>query len=457
VDTANLTDSSFLTAITDSADSGSSTDEEVISTTLITRTPMWTEAQVDAVDMNYFHFFVEHMRSYLPYMNLFPDAMNHIFARTLMSPPLRHAVLSISAALVDSNEGRPATRALIHKQEALHSLQDALSTKQLDENIAIAVFLMLYMDTFAGKDIVHAHLRGLSLVLKELNVDSSKNSPLYWDKVSPVVLLIWRIAFRIDHLISVVQDCPPIFPPFPAEYNLLQRKWALTLAKDGRSADWAVAGFGLDTIFQRANYLRRYAHVRAEAEFQYDAETRARYKAIIKEKVDALFKEHAEWLEQPAVVMALQMEEMIQEIEVPDNIPRFLDYPPRVLYDKKFALLLNEWRGQYLFLRLVQVPISMRRHSRTAVNHAIQICRTHAAIDLEPASRDWVSEFMSVLVAGYAFIGGVNFQKEFEWVYNEINRANDLRNPVLTQFQHFIDRVRVFARVAPKWEHFDED
>lgn len=150
------------------------------------------------------------------------------------------------------------TRSLKHKQEALQSLQQAVSTKEVDEDVAIAIFLKIFMDTFAGEEVAQAHLRGLSLVLQELHIDSSISSPLYWNKVSPLVLLISGIAFRLDVLVSVIQDTPLVFPPFPYAFNLLQRNWAISLARDGRSADRGVASFGLDTIFQRANYLRRF-------------------------------------------------------------------------------------------------------------------------------------------------------------------------------------------------------
>ena len=390
-------------------------------------------------------------------MTLFPKGTNEIFARTLTSAPLRHAVLAISSARVDTTLKRPLTRALIHKQDALKYLQQGLSTKQIDEDIAIAIFLMLFMDTFTGKDIAQAHLRGLSLVLRELNVDSSMTSPLYWDRISPIVLLIWRIAFRVDALLATLQDTSPIFPPFPSEYNLLQRNWALRLAKDRRSADWGVASFALDTMFQRANYLRWFANVHGTDENLYDAVSRARFEAIIQEKIDALCKEHAAWLEQPAISMAIQFEEMGRETDLPSNASQFLDYPPRIIHDRKFNLILNEWRGQYLFFQLVLVPISMRRHSRTVIHHAIEICRTHAAIELEPSSRDWVGEFLAVLTAGYAFIGGNKFQKEFDWVYREINRAAGLNNPLLSKFQYFVDKVRGYAYVAPVWTEFDED
>ena len=218
-----------------------------------------------------------------------------------------------------------------------------------------------------------------------------------------------------------------------------------------------VASFALDTIFQRANYLRQFAHVRGTDEYLYDDLSRARFQAVIQEKIDALSKEHTAWLEQPAIARAFQLEEMGQETEPQSNVPRFLDYPPRIIYDRKFNLLLNEWRGQYLFLQLVPVPISMRRHSRTVIHHAIEICRTHAAIDLEPLSREWVSEFMAVLTAGHAFIGGTKFEKEFDWVYREINRAAGLNNPLLSKFQYFVDKVRGYAYVAPVWTEFDED
>ena len=116
--------------------------------TLNLRQPIWTDAQVDPIDGKYFHFFLLHMNHHVIYGDLFPNLMTEVFARTLQSKPLRHAVLAVSAALVDEYLQRPAVRALVHKQQAITSLQQSLGTGDITEEVAISIFILLSMDAF---------------------------------------------------------------------------------------------------------------------------------------------------------------------------------------------------------------------------------------------------------------------------------------------------------------------
>jgi hypothetical protein len=426
---------------------------------MISKEPQWTDILVDPIDSRYFHFFVSYMNNILIYANFFPAAINEIFARTIQSKPLHHIVLSMSSAFIDRHLQRSTERELVHKQEALASLQQCLSSGEITEDVAIAICLMLFMDCFSGKATPQAHLRGLYLVLKELHLDSSANSPLFWDKVSPLVLLIWRIALRLDTMVATIQQCLPIFPPFPAEYNALQRKWAVNLAKDGRSADWAIASFALDNFYQRAvRWAREAGEMVYSAEYLTNPEIRTAHEALTKLRLATLRQEHADWLQQPACISAMQLEQLAQQGEIPSNIATFLDYPPVIIYDRKFNLLLNEWRAQYLFVQtFIAMPLSQRKHTRTELSHAIEVCRTHAALSLEPHSKEFASEFFAMLTAGHSFVGGAQFQREFRWVYDRISEINEMRHPLLTQFQHFLDKVKGFTRFSPDWEDFDDD
>jgi hypothetical protein len=318
---------------------------------------------------------------------------------------------------------------------------------------------MIFMDCFSGRTTPQTHLRGLYLVLKELHLDSSTNSPLFWDKVSPVVLLIWRIALRLDTMIATIQQCLPVFPPFPAEYNALQRNWAVNLAKDGRSADWAIASFALDNFYQRAiRWAREAGEMYYSAEYSTNSEIRAAHEALTRQRIAILRQEHSEWLQQPACILAMQMENLAQQGEIPSNSATFLDYPPVIIYGRKFNLLLNEWRAQYLFIEaFVAAPLIKRQHTRTELSHAIEICRTHAALALGPISKDFATEFFAVLTTGYTFAGGQRFQREFRWVFDRIAEINGMKHPLLTQFQHFLDKVKNFEKISPDWDDFDED
>jgi len=420
--------------------------------------PVWADSVVDSVDSRYFHFFLGHMSNILIYGDLFPNAVNEIFARTLHSKPLRHIVLCMSSTFVDQHLKRPLTRALTHKQAAFTSLQECLSSGEITEDLAIAICLMLFMDCFSGKAIPQAHLRGLYLVLKELHIDSSQNSPLYWSRVSPLVLLIWRIALKIDGMISTIQQDTPIFPPFPAEFNDLQKQWTLNLAKDGKSADWAIASFALDNLYHRSVHWAWEGGIMLYSEgYLNNPEFREEYKKLVRQRVAQLHVEHADWLKQPAVAFDIQAEALRQQGQIPSNINTFLDYPPIYIHDRRSTLFLNQWRAQYLYISFVAMPIELRRHTRTELSHAIDICRTHAALAPSPISKEMSSEFFTILSAGHAFAGGAKFQREFQWVRDRIHEMYEMNHPVLSQMSHFVEMVKDFGRRSNEWDEFDED
>ena len=428
--------------------------ETTMPISIILKEPELRDMHVDTLDAKYFHFFLAHCQQFIPYFEIFTAASGEVFGRSTQNVSLHNAVLAISAMVVDHSLQRPLTRALTFKEKAFKSLQQSLAVANIDEDLAIAVFLVLIMDIFSGKETAQAHLRGFHVVLKELNIDAGGDRPLYWEKVSPVLMLLWRIALRLDGLIATTQDTVPIFPAFPASYNSLNRKWALSLATDGRSADWAIAAFALDNFYHRAcHYLKPFAHLRNATNFLYDPET----DRIVGERLSELRKEHADWLRQPAVAMAMQIELLAQQGEFPDNPPRFLEYPPLIVHDRKFVLLLNEWRAVYCFITCIGVPLSWRRHTRTLLKVAIDICRTHATVTLSPASREFAPAFFSMMCAGYAFCGGVRFRREFQWVRQRIERILGLKNPVLAKFQSYIDNVKEFNRVQPEWDGCDPE
>jgi hypothetical protein len=314
------------------------------------------------------------------------------------------------------------------------------------------------MDCFSGKAIPQAHLRGLYLVLKELHIDSSNNSPLFWSKVSPVLLLIWRIALKIDGMIATIQQDIPIFPPFPAEFNFLQKEWAMSLAKDGKSADWALASFALDNLYHRSVHWAWEGGIMRYSEgYLNDPEVRDEYERFVRRRVAQLTAEHADWLMQPAVTFGLQVENLKQQGEIPSNINMFLDCPPVHIHDRQFTLLLNQWRAQYLYVSFVAMPLELRRHTRTELTHAIDICRTHAALAPSPVSKEMSTEFFAILTAGHAFAGGSKFQREFQWVRDRIAEMYEMKHPVLSQMSHFMELVKDFGRRSHDWDDFDED
>lgn len=430
-------------------------DDALAAVAKIPKQPRWLDQEVDPRDGKYFHFFLDHMDVVLAYSELFPRAISEIFARTTRSKALRHAVLCLSSLFVDQYLNRGLTRTLLHKQKTFASLQECLSEDQIDEELAIAIFLVLLMDVFQGKAVAHAHLQGLYLVLKRLHVDESADAPQYWSKVSPVLMLLWRIAIRLDSPVATIHDVLPVFPPLPASHNKHHRSWAVTLAKDGRCLDWAVAEFALDSCYQRANhYARQVGGLRASDEYFNDPIMRAATEGSYKERISELRQELREWYQQPAILYALHFESIAQQKGALPNTPTFLHYPALAIYDRRFICMLNHWRALNLFISFIAMPIALRRHTQSDLLRAIEYCRTHAALEIPPQGKQYVEGFFGLLTTGHTFRGGSIFQKEFEWCQARLDKMKASRHPMITQMQQFADLATKFRRFK-EWEGFD--
>lgn len=414
--------------------------------------PTWTGFQVDPEDSRYFHFFICYAADSTLLTELFPRSIHDVFARTAMSKTLQQAVLAVSAIAADSALQRPLVRALTHKQRAINLLQQSLSTGDITEEIAISIFLMLYMDTFSKTAISQGHLKGLYLVLKHVHPDLE--DPFVWKNISPVLMLIWRMAISIDSLTASLNRAMPVLPASPRDSSMLHMQWLSSLSKEVRNINLALASFALEDIFHRANHwLRECEVVTMSKEFIENPQMQATYNAIIEQRVTILREEHAKWIELPACALAVKMEQDAQSSmgEAFSQFPQFLDYPPLVLYDRTFCVLLNGWRLAYLAISVFPTSLKPAR-TLTQINHAIDICRTHAALELSPSSKDYLPEFFAVLLAGITFMGGRQYKREFQWVYDQIARIDSMQNDTLVQMQEFIDRVKGFNVFdIPEW------
>jgi hypothetical protein len=414
--------------------------------------PVWTDALVDDIDSRYFHFFLMHATNALLYTELFPRAIYEIFTRSIHNKTLQYSVLAVSSIAVDASLHRPLTRALTHKQNALTLLQQSLSNGNITEEVAISIFLLLYMDCFSGKEVSQGHLKGLYLVLKHIKFDLG--NPLVLKNVSPLLMLIWRVSLSLDLMTSAVQRTPPILPAFPTNSTAFNRTWATCLSNDVKNVDFALASFWLDDLFHRSrHWLHECTVTMLSCEYTDNPHNKAAYDAIVESRIGLLRQEHANWAQQPICVLGMQLEKSAQ-IWIGDapNLPRFLNYPPLLIYDHRFSILLNRWRLMSLLIAFF--PLSaLPQHTISEMDNAIEICRTHAALGLSPTSKDYVTEFFAVLGAARMFAGGRKYKDEFRWTFEKIAEMDGMHHFILTEFQDYIDSIKDFKLFDfPEWD-----
>jgi Fungal specific transcription factor domain len=109
------------------------------------------------------------MSSILPYCNLFPTVVSDIFYQSTENSCVRHSLLSLSSMISDYRLQRPLDRFQYQYIKTLQLIQRSLLKTEVTESIAIAVYLMLCIDTVrADLDTARKHLRGLFLILQQL-------------------------------------------------------------------------------------------------------------------------------------------------------------------------------------------------------------------------------------------------------------------------------------------------
>jgi len=175
------------------------------------------DSGINQADMHYFNYFLSEMANVLPYVSIFPSTVSGLFSSSIHHPALRHCVLTLSALCADNQLNQGKQRALEHLSKSLKLLQRSLWQVQIDECVANAIFLLAYFNLLAGdKDSARKHLSGLSMVLDRIQQDHlvKNQGVLSPYAISPLTMLIWRMAIRVDFIIAIVTGERPIFPMY---------------------------------------------------------------------------------------------------------------------------------------------------------------------------------------------------------------------------------------------------
>jgi hypothetical protein len=165
-------------------------------------------------DATYLYFFLAEMPKVLPYVNIFPSAIQTLFQSSLVHPAQRHGLLSISALIADRKTGKGKERSFTHLQKSLSFLRNSLSITTVDEGVAISVFFLAYCSVLSGEHLAtRKHLDGLRLVLEQLRTNHLlRNAGIRSPRaISPLSMLVWRMAIRLDFILAVMYSLTPIF------------------------------------------------------------------------------------------------------------------------------------------------------------------------------------------------------------------------------------------------------
>jgi hypothetical protein len=307
--------------------------------------------------------------------------------------------------MADHHLSRPLDRFQLQYINALQMIQKSLQTMELDEGIAIAVFLVLWIDAVrADLGAVRKHLKGFHLILQELQVQSGGAG------LSPLILDIWRIAFRLDWTANLYLGMEPVFPSISTTQEDTYLQWLEISVAGRQKSEWAIATFALDNLLNRSCRTAVQARQIRRSEV-YSTQ----HEAIIQYKVAKLEEDIKTWRQSPLIQSAELLEQAAQG-QTPTSIEgSFLDYEPLNVFNPFYVNLLNASRSILLYTSLIASPHMGFSIVPERFPLAVDICRTLAALEkdqsLPLSSRIWMH-----YLAGVAFGGSRHAPREVEWL-----------------------------------------
>jgi hypothetical protein len=382
---------------------------------VISKSPKNPEAIIDPLDYPYFTFFLTALPQILPYTNLFPSTVGDIFSRSTNDAGLRHSILSFSSLMMDSNLSRPLNRFYMHYIITLRIIQNAIQTMQINENLALSVFLIQRIDVFrAEMEYSRKHIRGLYLILKEIQMSNSTQAvecdvitPNLW-KISPLWMHVWRMLLKSDWTTSLFLVEAPVLTPI-VEREDFDRKWLEMYVSVGDVSEWALAAFELDNLIHKACHVASQVRSGQQAsdppELEYEK---------LKEDIQA-------WRDRP-IVRAGELSEQAAELDPPDlssealsTYQYFPGYPPLRIVNSFYVRLLNDWRALSIYISLIDNSSFGPAACPRRFDYAVDICRTLAVLWHDQnniaGSELWVAFFAGVVLCKSSLS-----QREVEWI-----------------------------------------
>lgn len=355
----------------------------------------------------------------LPYHALFPHVVEDIFLRSIQNSLVRHSILSISSSIIDFRLHRSMDRFYYQYITSLSLIRNSLAENKIDESLAIAVFLVAWIDVVRGKlDTTRKHLTGLRLIIQTI-LKTRK-------KLTGILLQIWWISIKFDWSASLYLVEQPIFPIVPDTADEVLRKW-IGSAVLSEETEWALAAFTLENLMHKACHYASMIHsMRCDPDIKVGQVLKK-----VNQVVEILETESRNWVNRPIIQAAAQQELTARSLHpsfTHDSEPsQFLSFPPLQILDVFYANLLNSWRGLQIYVSLIRVP-EIGPSPPRRLTHAIEICRTWCSLGDDKSTSEAGKVWIMFLV-GVAF-GGKRSGEMGGWIKERLEETSK-RLPIL--------------------------
>ena len=168
------------------------------------------------VDDNMAHFLSNRMDNFLGFQQCFSSAYKSLYLLSANSPVLRHTLFAFVKYLNEKDRVLQAASCSAHLSKAIPLLQDSITSESFDDGQILAVPLLAYMALWYRKpSVAKIHLRGFyKMLLHAGYLQHDQFGKVYVsEKMPSLVLLMWRVAVRLDHYFGFMNPEEETLPP----------------------------------------------------------------------------------------------------------------------------------------------------------------------------------------------------------------------------------------------------
>lgn len=337
--------------------------------------------------------------------SIFPHPARDLYVRGVHHKCLRYSILTVGAVFADHLVGRPLDRYRALHNIALNSIQQNLRTSEYDEGLAMAVFLIAWLDVAQAQyERCRKHILGMHLIITRLRQRNHS-------EFSPLMVQIYRVGIMFDWIVALLILEKPIIPPIPPGHER-HRLWTSPSTTTSEQTEWLLAAFAMDILVHRACHITYDLHSRKQDFVSDDLKISL---------VRALQSEARAWSDRPCIQKAEVLEQLAQITDTSTSFcgessdMRFLDFPVLHITNRFYASLHMTWCTVQILISLITVPYVGSMVCKERYKWAVSICRTRAALG-ETTDEIFSLQYWANFLAGVAFGGSSQTFDELKWV-----------------------------------------
>jgi hypothetical protein len=204
------------------------------------------------VEDNTQSFLSSRMDAFLGFQDCFTSAYNRLYLLSAFTPPLRHVLLAFVKYLNQRDRFSQSDACMLHISKALPPLQHAITNLNFDEGHILCIPMLAYLAFWWGKEeVAKSHIRGFyKMLLHAQFLRQDHQGHIYTSKNIPsLLLLMWRVAIRLDHSFGFMRPDDEIFPPLISDLAASRRYISEFIAPGSAGwTDWLILTDDLEDI-----------------------------------------------------------------------------------------------------------------------------------------------------------------------------------------------------------------